>query len=195
MEKSHPTRDTKECWQKQHSETSMKEKFIIKGTPKRIGMREVRALLWATDFVLGFMGFSYNVQQVKIKFVNRKRTWPDSNWAADVHRKTAEIRLTNDYLFSATATLIIHELFHLYADNGHEYEVSTFVSKIKADIIEAANHAIKNGQKWAAYRAHLLISYRGNNENSDEYNDEQYTKNIKTLKVESTDDIKCIKVS
>ena len=143
--------------------------IIIRGQPEVIGLREAKALLRAVDCILNTMGFYY-YNPVIVSFKSRMK------YQGEAYLNNIDICKNLD--FSDTAATIIHEMVHVYLEESNEYITSTLASKIKTDVIDLANFIVVRSQKWAAFRAHLKISYEGD---PDTYNrDEDHREHMES---------------
>lgn len=147
--------------------------FKIKGKPTEVGMREFRALLRAADCVLRMMGLHPSKPTLNIILVPSKKLGEDTGGVA--FRSHDAVFVGNELSFSVMATIVIHELFHIYSGEGvfdNEWITSTTASRIKDDVIQIANFLMANSQRYAAFKAHQKIAYLKGDPS--EYNDAQF---------------------
>jgi len=143
-------------------------RFIISGRPNNCSFTEVKALLRAADLVLRYMGFNpphWESVAVKLR--------AESGGSA---YQNGSIELCKGAGFSEMATLVTHELLHLYNNNfavTEEWLVSSVTSRIKTDVIDLANLTMARAGSWAAIKAHCKLTY--NQDDQDVYNEDQWT--------------------
>jgi hypothetical protein len=139
-------------------------------------MQELRSLLQATSALLAY----HNQQPINksgVIEVVLTGSLPEGI-AGQATVELNQIELKRDLEFSHMATVVIHELIHLYFDfkeNEEEKLTSTLTSKIKADVIRMANVLSENTQQRAAYIAHTKLAYRPGG--SDFYDKSQFHDN------------------
>lgn len=153
--------------------------FEIKGKPTKVSIQELRALLHATKTILTFHNQSLITPSDVIKITLVKKLPAEyEGFVGFANSLMNEITMLDSFEFSEMATVVIHEIIHLYFDfNEIEQEklTSTLTAKIKGDVVRMANILAENTQQRAAYIAHTKIAYKPSG--SDFYDQSQYHAN------------------
>jgi len=162
-------------------------KFIIKGKHNKLSREEIRALFHATATILEYHNKHLESKTVEVNIIPKEgfkgrktKTGTNVVGTAKLHRDPPLILMSNHQNFSNAATVIIHEMIHLYfweefGDEIEEKLTSTLTAKIKQDVIDMANVIVTNTYQRAAFIAHTKMSYRPDDE--DFYDENQYHEN------------------
>ena len=156
----------------------------IEGKHNTLSRQEIRALFHASMTVLEyhnqFPARSVDILFVKIlpkSFGKNDITGGKNAGTARTDTDAAFIKMKGNGDFSSAATLILHEVIHIWTDfehHNHEKLTSTLTARLKADVVRLANILVENTQQRAAYIAHTKLSYRTADEADDRYDPEQY---------------------